>query len=202
MDLNLFNSRDVDIPARTNNNFVRSFISELQEHLNKRSRSPEDTQSLLLQDISMESSRNNFRNRSIEFGIDRFVGDFAVLENQENGRIIDVPIHRMPEDAKEGVILRFGNNAFTVDWEATERMHAKVRAIAERLERIPEFTIDRFESNYAVLENRNNSIIRNVSKHLIPEDAVVGDVLRFENNIYSIDRDAINELQTYSDKFH
>ena len=95
--------------------------------------------------------------------------------------------------------MNLENNTFTVDWEATERMHAKVRAIAERLERIPEFTINRFEGNYVVLENRNNSIIRNVPKHLIPEDAVVGDFLRFQNNIYSIDRDAMNELQTSLD---
>ena len=110
MSLNLFNSRDIDIPPRTSNNFVRSFINELTEHL------------------------NNFRTRSIKFGVDNLVGDFAVLENQENGRITEVPIDRMPKDVKQGVILRFENNTFTVDWEATEKSDSKVRDIAERIE--------------------------------------------------------------------
>jgi len=172
MDLNLFDSRNLSISSRVTNSFVRSFMREIQEHL------------------------NNQHIRNGKFAIDRFVDDFAVLENQENGKFIDVPINKMPKDAEEGVFLRFENNNFTVDWEATEKARIEARTVMERITRIPIFAIDRFEGDNVVLKNQNAPIIRNIPKSLLPEGAVVGDVLRFENNIYSIDNDNMRELQT------
>ena len=37
-----------------------------------------------------------------EFTIDRFEGDFAVLENRNTGKMIDVKKENLPENVKEG----------------------------------------------------------------------------------------------------
>lgn len=44
------------------------------------------------------------------------------------------------------------------------------------------FTIDRFEGNFAVVETETG-VLLNIPKELLPEDAVEGDVFSIEKNI-------------------
>jgi len=171
MNLDFFNSRrqDLDVPGRSRGSFVSSFMRELQEHLT--------------------------RNRTTHFVLDRIEGDFAVLENQTNGRMVDVPINRIPTESIDGTVLKFENNTFSIDHEKGEKLSLEVRALREQI-RSPFFTLDRFEGDFAVLENRDTGRMRNVSKHLIPEGAIDGDILRFENNVFSIDHEAAETART------
>lgn len=49
------------------------------------------------------------------------------------------------------------------------------------------FTLDRYEGEYAICEDRNTGKIFNVSKDQLPQNAKEGDILIFKDNTYQID---------------
>lgn len=59
--------------------------------------------------------------------------------------------------------------------------------------------IDRFEGEYAICETEDGKII-NIKRNEIPEDAVEGDVLIYEEDIYTIDNEANDERKKYIEK--
>lgn len=67
--------------------------------------------------------------------------------------------------------------------------------LAKKLDAIEEFSIDRFEENIAVLENRKNGDIINVETNKLPGDIKEGDILKCINGKYIFD-----ELKTQSEK--
>ena len=66
--------------------------------------------------------------------------------------------------------------------------------LAQKLDAIEEFTVDRFEENYVVLENRKTNEIINVNKNELPEDIEEGDILDRINGKYIIDRAKTEEV--------
>ena len=63
--------------------------------------------------------------------VDRFEGDFAVLE-KESGGTIDVPKEDIP-DAKEGDVLILENGIYKVSMEETQR---RKELIAEKMRKL------------------------------------------------------------------
>lgn len=49
------------------------------------------------------------------------------------------------------------------------------------------FSIDRFEGNFAICENRKTQEMVNIEKSLLPEECKEGDIIKFENGKYTID---------------
>ncbi len=75
--------------------------------------------------------------------------------------------------------------------------------LAQKLDAIEEFTVDRFEENYVVLENRNTNEIINVNKNELPEGIDAGDILDKINGKYIIDRNKTEEVSNrISDKMN
>ena len=68
----------------------------------------------------------------MKYTIDRFEGEFAVLED-ENRNMIDVPKALLPEEAKEGDVLILSNDLYLVDQEETMRRRQDVQKRLERL---------------------------------------------------------------------
>lgn len=66
------------------------------------------------------------------------------------------------------------------------------------------FTIDRFEDNFAVCENRKTKEFINIPISKIPKDSKEGDILKFENNNYVVDEkytlDTKNRIEKKIDK--
>ena len=65
--------------------------------------------------------------------------------------------------------------------------------LAEKLDAIQEFSIDRFEENIVVLENRNSGEIINVELENLPEDIHEGDILKCINGKYILDKNKTEE---------
>ena len=63
--------------------------------------------------------------------IDRFEGDYAVLETEEGM----VNIHRahLPSSAREGDVVTYSNGGYSVDREATDDLRAEVRSRLHKL---------------------------------------------------------------------
>lgn len=49
--------------------------------------------------------------------IDRFEGDFAVCERQDNGKMVDIERNLIPEEAIEGMQLKQDGDKFIIDYE-------------------------------------------------------------------------------------
>ena len=50
--------------------------------------------------------------------------------------------------------------------------------LAKKLDAIEEYSVDRFEGEYAVLENRKTNEIKNVKKDMLPENIKEGSILQ------------------------
>lgn len=50
------------------------------------------------------------------------------------------------------------------------------------------YIVDRIEDNVAVLENKETKKITDVSLSLLPKDIKEGNVLKYENNTYILDK--------------
>ena len=53
------------------------------------------------------------------YTVDRIEGDFAVLDDDGDPR--DINLKDLPENVKEGDILKFENNAYIIDAERTKQ---------------------------------------------------------------------------------
>lgn len=56
-----------------------------------------------------------------------------------------------------------------------------------------EFSLDRFEENRAILENRKTNEMIEVDRNRIPKDAKEGDILKFIDNEFKIDIELTNQ---------
>ena len=61
--------------------------------------------------------------------------------------------------------------------------------LSKKLGKVSYFTIDRFENNFAVCENRETSEFVNISKDDIPKEAIVGDILKYTEGKFKIDKE-------------
>lgn len=60
--------------------------------------------------------------------------------------------------------------------------------LAKKLNAIEEFTIDRFEEDIAILENRKTQEIINLKKEELPEGVKTGDILKKINGKFLADK--------------
>lgn len=100
MNLDLFNNLGKNISSDSSNNFLENFINELKNYLNK--------------------------NSNPMYTLDRFEGNFAVLENRNTKEMTDIPISNIPSNAKEGDILKLSNGSYIVDYEETRTVSDKI----------------------------------------------------------------------------
>ena len=57
-----------------------------------------------------------------------------------------------------------------------------------------EYTVDRFEGNIAVCENRKTKEILNVNKENLPQEAREGSILTYRNGKFSLDEEKTQEI--------
>ena len=57
------------------------------------------------------------------------------------------------------------------------------------------FSIDRFEGDFAICENKTTGEMVNIKKSLLPESSKEGDIIKFENGVYIIDKTATQNAQ-------
>lgn len=84
-----------------------------------------------LQGADTLEEKLNLKNE--KYTIDRFEGDVAVLENRENGEMLNIDRKKLPKDAKESDILKFSNGKFEVDKEETKTIEERIIDKANRI---------------------------------------------------------------------
>ena len=109
MKFDLFNNLNQNISSNNSNNFIESFINELKTYL--------------------EQSFNSM------YTLDRFEGNFAVLEDRNSKRMLDIPISNIPSNAKEGDILKLSNGSYIVDHEETKIVSDRIKQKMDNLKK-------------------------------------------------------------------
>ena len=109
MKFDLFNNLEQNISSNNSNNFIESFINELKSYLDK--------------------------SLNLLYTLDRFEGNFAILENRNTKKMTDIPISNIPANAKEGDILRLANGSYVVDHEETKNVSNRIRQKMDNLKK-------------------------------------------------------------------
>lgn len=68
--------------------------------------------------------------------------------------------------------------------EIKENHTSEEMELAKKLDAIEEYSVDRFEGEYVVLENRKTNEIKNVKKEMLPENIKEGSILQYVNGKY------------------
>lgn len=84
---------------------------------------------------------NNFSNElkeyvkqtEITYSIDRFEGEYAVCENKKTGEFINIPKNILPDNCKEGSILKFINGNYILDIEETKKEQENIKKLVDNL---------------------------------------------------------------------
>lgn len=83
---------------------------------------------------NFSSELNNYiQKTNSTFSIDRFENNFAVCENRETGEMVNIPITNLPENAKEGSILKFENGKYILDIESTKKEQQEIKNLVDNL---------------------------------------------------------------------
>ncbi len=67
--------------------------------------------------------------------------------------------------------------------------------LAKKLDAIEEYTLDRFEGNIAVLENRKTGEMKNIEKEKLPENLEEGSILKCINGKFILDENRTKEVE-------
>lgn len=110
MNLDLFNNLGKNISSNSSNNFIDNFINELKNFLDKNSNSL--------------------------YTLDRFEGNFAILENRTTKKMTDIPISNIPSNAKEGDILKLSNGSYVIDYKETNIVSDRIRYKMDNLKKL------------------------------------------------------------------
>ena len=110
MNLDLFNNLGKNISSNSSNNFIDNFINELKNFLDKNSNSL--------------------------YTLDRFEGNFAILENRTTKKMTDIPISNIPSNAKEGDILKLSNGSYVIDYKETNIVSDRIRDKMDNLRKL------------------------------------------------------------------
>lgn len=69
------------------------------------------------------------------------------------------------------------------------------KELKKSIEKTSYFSIDRFEGEFAICENKETSEIININKSLLPANCKEGDIIKLENGVYIIDKTITNSEQ-------
>lgn len=68
--------------------------------------------------------------------------------------------------------------------------------LAKKLDAVEEYTIDRFEENMAVLEDRKTGKMKSIEKEKMPENSKEGDIIKCINGKYFIDEEETRKIES------
>ena len=65
--------------------------------------------------------------------IDRFEGDFAVCEDRDTGEMVDFKRDDLPQNAREGSILKYSNGKFEIDSKQEQEVSERIKQKMDNL---------------------------------------------------------------------
>ncbi len=76
---------------------------------------------------------NKLEKMEEKFTIDRFEGNVAVCENRTTGEFIEIEKEKLPNNIKEGTIIKKLNDNYIIDEKETEEVSKRIKEKMDRL---------------------------------------------------------------------
>ena len=100
-----------------------------------------DTSTQINEESNYKIEITKFLNRVLEriekmesiLVIDRFESDYAVCENRTTGEMLNINRKELPEGIKEGTILKYKNDKYTIEKEEQKRIENR---IADKMQKL------------------------------------------------------------------
>ena len=89
--------------------------------------------------------------------------------------------------------LEINNIKENIKIKSKEKITTEEIELANKLDAIEELSVDRFEGNIAVLENRESNEMINIRKEYLPSNIKEGDILKKVNGKYFINKNLTEE---------
>lgn len=83
-----------------------------------------------------------------------------------------------------------------INFEENEMLREEEIQLAQKLDAVEEYSLDRFEEKIAVIENRKTGEIKNIPRDILPEYAKEGDIINCINGKYFINKQKTEEIET------
>lgn len=80
--------------------------------------------------IQLSNKLNKMKNT---YTIDRFENNIAICENRSTGEIIEIDKNKLPENVKEGTIIKKQNDTYIIDIDKTEEVTQRIKKKMDRL---------------------------------------------------------------------
>lgn len=112
--INLTNNINID-------NFV-DIVNQIKKYLNNAQ----------AKQLEIENSINSKKIKS-EYVIDRFEGEFAVCENINDNKMLNIKKELLPINAKEGNVIRYNGNRYIIDFKKSNLLKENIKAITNDL---------------------------------------------------------------------
>lgn len=71
----------------------------------------------------------------MKYAVDRIIEDIVVLEDLENGNILEVNIKKLPDGVHEGSIIIYKDDNYTLDTKLEENRRTSLRDRLNKLKR-------------------------------------------------------------------
>ena len=88
-------------------------------------------------DIDINQFKRELTNKLEEmenrFTVDRIENDIAILENRDTGEMLNVNKRDLPQELKEGTILKMVNNKYEIDNEEQKKVEDRIREKMNKL---------------------------------------------------------------------
>lgn len=84
-------------------NFLHNFIKELGDYLNNMSNIKENT-----------------------FVVDRIENNVAVCENRDTGKMVEIPVEKLPQEIKDGTVITEKNGHYEIDKAKQEEIENRI----------------------------------------------------------------------------
>lgn len=92
-----------------------------------------DTEKNINNDSFSKKLNDNLNLNNSTFSVDRFEGEFAVCENKKTGEMVNIKKSLLPENVKEGSIIKFENGNYILDSDATLQKQEQIKNMVNNL---------------------------------------------------------------------
>ena len=76
-----------------------------------------------------------YLDKNTHWTLDRFEGDFGVLENAQTLETLPLPLGELPKGMTPGQTMRYVGHAWAVDDQATAQRGERIRGLFEKIKR-------------------------------------------------------------------
>lgn len=81
----------------------------------------------------LEKGLRNMNNEIKEYTIDRFEENFAVCEDRDTGEMVNFKRDDLPQNAREGSILKYSNGKFEIDSKQEQEVSERIKQKMDNL---------------------------------------------------------------------